>query len=1130
MRRSPSSLLPLSKLSTLILCVVILSTLSFASAPDRLTGPIVAGQTVRLRTGVPMQARHGVDEGLVDPSLKLSYITLLTVPSAAQKKALTKLLADQQDRHSANYHKWITAEQYADRFGLSTGDVQKITGWLQSQGFTIVRTANGRNWIVFSGTAAQVAKTFQTEIHNFKVNGENHFANVAPPVIPAAFSGIVSGLRGLSDFRPKSQLQRARPGYTFPLSGGSAAIFLAPGDVKTMYDITTLYNNSIDGTGQKLVVAGETGIFQSDLTNFRQNFGLSPISCTVSSDIITACNTSNFRYVLVNGSAGNIFGDLPEADLDIEWSGATARNAQIIFVTANATNVWDSWYYAVDNQSTLGESVITMSYTAPCELAEAGPTTGVGSFPSDEAELAKANAEGITFMNSSGDTGAAECDFGSNFAEFGYAAAYPASSQYVTGVGGTLLPYTEYTSAYFGSTNGTDGGSAIKYVPEQAWNDSLAFAYFCEANKTDGFCETYGIGAGPLATDWSNMQLATDQFGNNVIGIAAGGGGVSNCVSVDDNDVCTGGFPRPAWQSELDASAINPSGLGQVNSTLTRMSPDVSLAASANFPGYLVCTQISLSGGGSSCDSPTTGVADMLAACLANPQTGPCTIFGGTSVSSPIFAGMVALINQDVVAKGVQPAPGLGNINPTLYALAAQNATNGAFNPVTTSATGVYSNGAWCDPGQPTSGVTGDPWPVAMQCPATGSNFLGFNSYNFDAATNYNLVTGLGSVNASHLAAAIVGQGASTSTTLTVDKNPARFGATVTFTATVTTAGTNAPTGTVTFNDGSTSIGTVMLATVGGNQVATLAISTLTAGVHSITAVYGGDPNNASSTSPILMESITAPNLSVTAPTAFSPGTILSGEPSSSTFTVTPMGGVTLVPITFACAGLPADGTVTCAFNPTQIPVGTSTTPQTVALTVTTSGPNVAGGHAQRHKRADNRSPWLPLTLPIAGVVMVGLFGKKMSKHSAIAGLCVSLALIGFLVACGSSSPPPVAVSVSQGTPSSLFPNNTGWPTQTATFTATVTNTSNMAVTWTASSGTIASTGTDTATYTAPTIAAGLPTSVTITATSASDTTKSGSATETLTPATVPGTYSIAVTATEGPTSVTSGTTTLTVQ
>src|SRR5208282_4956391 len=384
----------------------------------------------------------------------------------------------------------------------------------------------------------------------------------------------------------------------------------------------------------------------------------------------------------------------------------------------------------------------------------------------------------------------------------------------------------------------------------------------------------------------------------------------------------TGGFSQPSWQSGLDSSAINPSGLGQANSTLTRFSPDVSLAASADFPGYLVCTQISLSGGGSSCDSPTTGITDMLTGCINS--TGPCTIYGGTSVSSPIFAGMVTLFNQDVVAKGIQLTPGLGNINPTLYALAADNSTNGAFNPVTTSSSGVYSNGAWCDAGQPTSGVPADPWPAAMQCPSSGSNFLGFNSYNFDATTNYNLVTGLGSVNASHLAAAIVATGKSaTTTTLISSQNPSNFGDAVTFTATVTTAGANAPTGTVTFYNGATSLGTGTLVNLNATQATatftTLASSPLPPGTDSITAAYGGDTNNSASTSAVLTQTVNPPTFTFTNTGAAS-HTVLAGQTSLTyTFTAAPTSGATFVgAVNIGCSFDPADPTLTssiCSYS-----------------------------------------------------------------------------------------------------------------------------------------------------------------------------------------------------------------------
>ena len=1118
MRRSSSAFLSSSRLSTFIIFfVLIFSTFSSAAPPNRVTAPVVATQTVHLAAGLPMQARPEFDQGAVDSALKMN-LTLLTVPSASQQRALTKLLADQQNPSSASYHKWLSPEQYADRFGLSVNDIAKLTTWLRSQGFTVAETAIGRNWIVFTGTAAQVERSFQTHIHNFKANGETHFANTASPSIPAALSGVVVGLRGLNNFPAKSNAHRAKPGYTLTV-GSNQYLFLSPGDIASIYDINTLLGSGTDGTGQTLAVIGETDVYLDDLNNFRSGFNINAISgCTTNgSGVITACSGGNFQYVFAEatgtdpGSPNSLQDDLAEADIDLEWSNAVARKAKIAYVNAPLTGVFTALYHAIDHKIA---PVITMSYSVPCELAE------VGYFNADEAEFQKANSFGITFTNSSGDTGAAECDFGNNLAVYGYAAAYPASSPEVTGVGGTSIPEidpNEYISTYWNTSNDTngDGGSAKGYIPEQPWNDAEELGLFCAANSSNSSCSGHGI------TDWPTSQ--------SYLGISAGGGGVSNCFTTDANGVCTGGFPQPSWQTGISASAINPSSAG-VTTTPARYTPDVSLLASPNFPGYIVCTaqsEFSGTNNTSICSGGAAGISSMLTACINN--TGPCSIFGGTSISSPVFAGIVTLLNQYVVANHVQDTPGLGNINPMLYSLAAANSTNKAFNSVTTPNTGAYSNGAFCQAGTPTSGVTGDPWPTALQCPSSGSAFLGFSAFNSDPTTNYNLVTGLGSVDVGNLVAAWAAASlATTTTTLTSSSNPANFGAPVTFTAIVTTTGSTAPTGTVTFNNGTTALGTGTLSTVSGSQVATFTTSTLPAGTDSITAVYGGDTTNAGSTSAVLSQVVVAPTFSLSTPTT--PVPVLSGGFTTSTFSVTPT-GTTLVPITFACNGLP-DATVTCSASP--IAAG-ATGPQQVTLTIKTTGPNpnTLGGTSKR--RADNRFPWLPLTLPLAGMVMVGLASRKASKRSVTAGLCVSLVLVGLLLACGNSSTPPVGVSVTGG--ATVFPNYAAdnWPVQQTQFTATVTNTTNTTVTWAVSpasnGGSISSTGL----YTSPTIAAGLPANVTITATSQADSTKSGSGTETLTPTTIPtaiaaAPYSITVTATEGPTQNTTSAIVLTVQ
>ena len=103
-----------------------------------------------------------------------------------------------------------------------------------------------------------------------------------------------------------------------------------------------------------------------------------------------------------------------------------------------------------------------------------------------------------------------------------------------------------------------------------------------------------------------------------------------------------------------------------------------------------------------------------------------------------------------------------------------------------------------------------------------------------------------------------------TTTTLTSSTNPAPFGTSVTFTATVSSA-SNTPAGTVTFFDGATSLGTD---TLNGSGVATLTTTALSVGNHSITAAYGGNATNSASTSTVLIQSITSTSV-VTMVTAY---------------------------------------------------------------------------------------------------------------------------------------------------------------------------------------------------------------------------------------------------------------------
>jgi subtilase family serine protease len=418
---------------------------------SRISQPIDSRRMVAVSGNVPPQARPEFDQGALDPSQMLNRVTIFFQRTAAQQQALDKFLQEQQDPASSNYQKWLTPQQFAAQFGLSDADLNKVKDWLTSQGFTITDVAQGHGWITFSGSAGQISAALQTELHQYEVNGELHYANGTPPAIPSALSGVVAGFRSLNDFRPhrRASFHRVKPNFTSSVSGNH---YVAPDDLTRIYNLTGLYSSGIDGTGQKLAVMGQTDIKLADIATFRSVSGL-PANVP--------------QVILVPGSTdpGVVTGDLSEADLDVEWSGAVARNAQIIYVNSGNGAI-DSLQYAVDQNVA---PVLSISY-GDCE-----PHFQPSDFTFFITLGQQANAQGQTIVAPSGDDGAADCDYSTNstpvtIASKGLAVDVPAALPYVTGVGGTT--FNEGTGTYWTTVNNSSSGSALYYIPETSWNDT----------------------------------------------------------------------------------------------------------------------------------------------------------------------------------------------------------------------------------------------------------------------------------------------------------------------------------------------------------------------------------------------------------------------------------------------------------------------------------------------------------------------------------------------------------------------------------------------------------------------------------------------------------------------------------
>ena len=190
----------------------------------------------------------GNDLGMVADDLALDHMMLQLKRSPAQEQALEQFIAEQQDPNSPNFHKWLTAAEFGQRFGSAESDIRTVTGWLEAQGFKVNSVYPSGMVIDFSGNAGQVRNAFHTSIHNLSVNGAHHIANISDPQIPAALAPVVAGVVSMHDFRPHkmsrivnrtrpatgvrpdSEAKGDRPQYTFT-QGGQPYQAMVPADL-----------------------------------------------------------------------------------------------------------------------------------------------------------------------------------------------------------------------------------------------------------------------------------------------------------------------------------------------------------------------------------------------------------------------------------------------------------------------------------------------------------------------------------------------------------------------------------------------------------------------------------------------------------------------------------------------------------------------------------------------------------------------------------------------------------------------------------------------------------------------------------------------------------------------------------
>jgi len=665
--------------NTLTLCgvfgVSLLAAMTASAAEKNLvTTRIDTTQRTALHGQRVAWAAPANDRGKVSASMPIASLQLTLKRSPERQAAFDALLAQQQDPASPNYRHWLTPTEIGERFGATQADIDAISTWLIGQGLSVESISNSRTSLRFSGSAADVGRAFSTELHWYAGrNAENRMAPNGEPRIPAALSNAVKGVLGLSEIRFEPQ-----------------------------YHVGKTRTGGVDEARPAL----------------------------------SNCSSGDCLYYVTPGDFARIYGVLGATEQG--WNGT----GQSIAIVGRA-RVSDADLQAFGAR--LGITLPTPTVVVPPDGTDPGPAAtscsdtdlgdghGTCDKPSDlvkdqgEATLDVTRASSVALgadikLVVSGKVG--------NQDGLGYAI------DHVINEG---LSVASVISISFGSCEG-DNSLGVANAIDDAFAQAAMQGQSVFVSSGDGGagdCEDYFSAPVAGATRSTNIFCSSGHatcVGGTSFGVGTDNNQYWNSTSSKPGYISAKGYiPEGAWNQPLEADGTTTTVAGTGGGVSTyiakpswqvgtgvpgnqgRYVPDVSFDASTEY-GYFGCMAASQASCVVGADGAGAGSFRFLA-------------WGGTSASAPSMAGVGAILNQ-------KNGTAQGNLNPTLYALAATPA-NGVFHDITVASSGVT------DCSVNTASLCNNSLPSPTSLTGGLAGYLVGNGYD--------PVTGLGSINVTNL-------------------------------------------------------------------------------------------------------------------------------------------------------------------------------------------------------------------------------------------------------------------------------------------------------------------------------------------------------------------------------------------
>lgn len=411
---------------------------------------------VRLSGHIPSQAvSKAVFLNDLDPNWNVTITFTFPLRNENELNELLQGLYDPSDVE--NYGKYLSSEEFIERFAPTEEDYQKVLAYAEEMGLSVTEQHSNRLLLTATGQTKTLESAFKLNLHHYQLpNGRKFYAPNNEPLIPSSVASVIQGVIGLDNhavWKPHHRFKQTPSGASGEIQAHSASPEgFSPQDIVNAYNLTSV---DADGSGQIIALFQLGSYLQSDIDYYSKTFGLPP---------------AKLKHILVGG--GSHSGPDSEVTLDIELAHALAPQSQIYVYEGPNTNQG-----VINTYNRIATDNIAKQVSTSWGLGE--DSNDPKSLQSENAIFKQMAAQGQTMYAAAGDSGAYDDYSPDDPSSKRLAVDDPASQPYVVGVGGTKLTvdskgaYASESVWNDGLDEGAGGGGVSQFWAIPAWQKNI---------------------------------------------------------------------------------------------------------------------------------------------------------------------------------------------------------------------------------------------------------------------------------------------------------------------------------------------------------------------------------------------------------------------------------------------------------------------------------------------------------------------------------------------------------------------------------------------------------------------------------------------------------------------------------